>query len=53
MACMLYILYINNTPQNPGVYLALFANEICIYTTDYKEGYVFIKLQCGSTSIES
>jgi hypothetical protein len=43
----LYSLYINDTPQTPGVYLGLFADDTCIYTTDRKEGYVLRKLQRG------
>jgi hypothetical protein len=41
----LYTVYINDAPQNPGVPLALFADDTCIYTTDRKEGYVLRKLQ--------
>jgi hypothetical protein len=51
MAPTLYSLYINNTPQTPGVYLAHFANDTCIPTTDCKEVYVLRKLQCGFTSM--
>jgi hypothetical protein len=36
----LYSLYINGTPQTPGVNLALFADDTCLYATDRKEGYV-------------
>jgi hypothetical protein len=49
----LYSLYINNAPQSPGVHLALFADDTCIYCTDRKEGYVFRKLQRSLTSMES
>jgi hypothetical protein len=31
---------INDTPQTSGVFLDLFADDTCIYTTDRKEGYV-------------
>jgi hypothetical protein len=48
-----YSLYINDIPQTPGVYLALFADDTCIYTTDRKEGHVLRKLQRGLTSMES
>jgi hypothetical protein len=34
---ILYILYINDTPQTPRVYLALFSNDTCVYTTDREE----------------
>jgi hypothetical protein len=37
----LYNLYINDTPQTPGLNLALFADDTCLYATDRKEGYVF------------
>jgi hypothetical protein len=36
----LYNLYINDTPQTPGVNLALFGDDACLYATDRKEGYV-------------
>jgi len=53
LAPTLYSLYINDTPQTPGVYLALFADDTCIYTTDRKEGYVLRKLQRDLASMES
>jgi hypothetical protein len=34
-----------DTPQNPGVNLALFADDTCLYATDRKEGYVLRKIQ--------
>jgi hypothetical protein len=34
----LYSLYINDIPQTQGVYLSLFADHICLYSTDCKEG---------------
>jgi hypothetical protein len=46
-------LYINDAPQNPGVHLALFADDTCIYRTERKDGYVLRKLQRGFTSVES
>jgi hypothetical protein len=49
----LYILYINNTPRTPGVYLGLFADDNCIYATDRKEGYVLRKLQRGLSANET
>jgi hypothetical protein len=52
LAPTLYSLYINETPQTSGVYLALFADDICIYTTDRKEGYDLRKLKSGLTSME-
>jgi hypothetical protein len=46
-------IYINDAPQSPGVNLALFADDTCIYATDRKEGYVLRKLQRGLTSVGS
>jgi hypothetical protein len=34
----LYSLYINDTPQTPGVHLRLPADGTCIYATDRKGG---------------
>jgi hypothetical protein len=39
-------------PQTSGVYLALFADDTCMYTIDRKEGYVLRKLQRGLNSTE-
>jgi hypothetical protein len=41
----LYNLYINGTPQIPGVHLALFADDTCRYATERKEDYVLRKIQ--------
>jgi hypothetical protein len=49
----LYIMYINDAPQTPGVYLALFADDTCLYATDRKEGFVVRKLQRGLSSMET
>jgi hypothetical protein len=46
----LYSLYINDTPQTPGV---LFADDTCIYAADRKECYVLRKLQRGLSAIET
>jgi hypothetical protein len=48
---ILYSLYINDTPQTPGGYLGLLADDICIYVTDRKEGYVFRKFQRGLSAV--
>jgi hypothetical protein len=50
----LYSLYTNDTPQTPGVYLGLFADDTCIqvYATDCKEDYVLRKLKRGLSAIE-
>jgi hypothetical protein len=47
----LYNLYINDTPQTPGVNLALFADDTCLYATDRKEGYILKKIQRGLDSM--
>jgi hypothetical protein len=44
LASTLYSMYINDTPQTPGVHT---------HTRDCKEGYVLRKLQCSLTSVES
>jgi hypothetical protein len=38
--------------QTPGVYLGLYADDICIYATYHKEGYVLRKLQWGLSPID-
>jgi hypothetical protein len=53
MSPTLYNININDTPQTPGVYLALFADDTCLYATDRKEGYVHRKLQRGLNAIET
>jgi hypothetical protein len=40
-------------PQTHGVYLALFADDTCLYTTDRKEGFVVRKLQRGLNTMET
>jgi hypothetical protein len=50
---LVQFIYINYAPQNPGVHLALFADDTFIYCTDRKEGYVLRKLQRGLTSVAS
>jgi hypothetical protein len=47
----LYNLYINDTPQAPGVNLALFADDTIFYATDRNEGSVFRKIQRGLNCI--
>jgi hypothetical protein len=37
--------YINDTPQPIGGHLAIFADDICLYATERKEGYILRKLQ--------
>jgi hypothetical protein len=45
-------IYINDTPQTPGFYLGLFADDTCIYATEHKRGYTLRKLQRGLSDIE-
>jgi hypothetical protein len=52
LATTLYSLYINDTPLTPGVHLALFADDTCLYTTDRRESNVFRKLQRGLNTLE-
>jgi hypothetical protein len=49
----LYSLYINDTPKTPGVHLAFFADDTCIYATDRKDSYVQRKLQRGPSAMEA
>jgi hypothetical protein len=51
MSSTLYNLYINDTPQTPGVNLVLFADDTCLYATDRNEGYVLRKIQRGLDSL--
>jgi hypothetical protein len=53
LAPTLYSLYINDTPQTPGVHLTLFADDTCIYGTDRKESYVLRKMQRGLIAMEA
>jgi hypothetical protein len=46
-------MYINDVPQTPGAYIALFANDTCVYETDRKERFVVRKLQRGLSSMET
>jgi hypothetical protein len=39
--------------QTPGVYLALFAEDTCLYATDRKEGFVVRKLHRRLSSMET
>jgi len=52
LGATLYSVYINDNPQTPGVHLALFTDNICIYERDRKEGYVLRKLQSDPTLTE-
>jgi hypothetical protein len=50
LSLTLYSMYINYTPQTSGVYLALFADDTCMYATDRKD---LRKMQRGLNSIET
>jgi hypothetical protein len=43
----------NDAPQTRGVYLALFADDTCLYATGRKEVFVVRKIQRGVSSMES
>jgi hypothetical protein len=47
---MLHSTYLNDTPQTPVVYLALFADDVC-YVIDHKENNVLRKLQQSLNSV--
>jgi hypothetical protein len=40
-----YNLYINDTPQTPGLILTLFVDNTYLYATDRKEGYILRKIR--------
>jgi hypothetical protein len=46
-------MYRNDAPQTPGVYLALFADNTCLYAIDCKESSVVRKSQHGLSSMET
>jgi hypothetical protein len=52
-APVLYSLYINDAPSAPGVHLALFAGDTCVYATEKLERRVLNKLQRGLTAVGS
>jgi hypothetical protein len=52
LAPLQYNLDINDIPRTPGVHVALFVDDTCIYTTDRNENYVIRKLQRGLNTIE-
>jgi hypothetical protein len=49
----LYNIYVNDPHQTPGVYLALFVDDTCLYATDRKECFIVRKLHRGFNSIEA
>jgi hypothetical protein len=49
----LYSLYINDTSQTLGVYLALFTDDTYLYSTDHEVGFVLRKFQRSLTAMES
>jgi hypothetical protein len=53
LAPVLYSLYINDAPAAPGIRLALFADDTCVYATEKHEGRVLSKLQRGLTAVGS
>jgi hypothetical protein len=53
LAQVLYSLYINDAPAAPGIHLALFADDTCVYATEKHERRVFNKLQRGLIAVGS
>jgi hypothetical protein len=53
LSLTLYNLYINDTPQTIGVNPVLFADDVCLYATGRKEGYVLKKRQRGLNSMSA
>jgi hypothetical protein len=53
LAPVLYSLYINDVPAAPGIQLALFADDTCIYASEKHERRVLNKLQRGLTAVGS
>jgi hypothetical protein len=49
----LYNMYINDASQTSGVYVALFIDDTCLYTTDRKEDFVVRNLERGLSSMET
>jgi hypothetical protein len=49
LAPVLYSLYINDAPAEPGIHVAQFADDTCIYATEKHERHVFNKLQRVAT----
>jgi hypothetical protein len=50
----LYSMYVYKwCPQTPGVHLALFADDTCLYATVRKKGFVLRKQQSGLSSMET
>jgi hypothetical protein len=49
----LYSLYINDAPAASGTYLALFADDTCVYATEKHERRVLCKLQRGLIAVNS
>jgi hypothetical protein len=48
----LFNMYVNDIAQAIRVHLALFTDDICLYATERKEGYVLRILQRGLNSVE-
>jgi hypothetical protein len=53
LAPVLYRLYINDAPAAPGIHLALFADDTCVYATEKHERRVLNTLQRGLTAVGS
>jgi hypothetical protein len=53
LAPVLYSLYINDAPAAPGIHLALFEDDTCVYATEKHERRLLNKLQPGLTAVGS
>jgi hypothetical protein len=53
LSTTLHNIYINDAPQTPGIYLALFIADTWLYETDGKEGFVVRKFQSSLSSLET
>jgi hypothetical protein len=51
LAPLLYSLYINDAPAAPGIHLALYADDTCVYATEKHERRVLNKFQRGLTAV--
>jgi hypothetical protein len=53
LAPVLYSLYINGAPAAPGIHIALFVENTCVYATEELERPILNKLQLGLTAVGS
>jgi retron-type reverse transcriptase len=53
LAPLLYILYINDATAAPGIHVALFADDTCVYAIEKHEGRMMNKLQRSLAAVGS